>query len=130
VHTIDQGWLPGERLLERVRRVRSTDGTRYFRTVKAGGGIRRVELEEETSEEMFRALWRLTRGRRSSKRRYRVEEDGVVWEIDRFPGGKLVLAEVELSSADTPVKPPDWLAPHIVREVTGEPAYLNVNLAS
>lgn len=130
VHTIDQGWLPGERLLERVRRVRSTDGTRYYRTVKTGAGIQRGELEEETSEELFRALWRLTRGRRSSKRRYRVEENGVVWEIDRFPGGRLVLAEVELPSADASVKPPDWLEPHIVREVTGEPAYLNVTLAS
>jgi CYTH domain-containing protein len=41
-----------------------------------------------------------------------------------------VLAEVDLSDAATPVAPPDWLAPYIVREVTGEPEYLNVNLAA
>ena len=41
----------------------------------------------------------------------------------------LVLAEVELPSEDVQPRLPDWLAPYVVREVTGEPEYLNMNLA-
>jgi CHAD domain-containing protein/CYTH domain-containing protein len=128
---IDQGWLPGERLLERIRRVRGPNGTtRWYRTVKSGAGVQRQEIEEETTEPVFRALWRLTRGRRLSKRRYCIPDGDLVWEIDRFTGGKLILAEVEVPSAATPLEPPAWLRNYIVREVTGEPAYLNVNLAT
>ncbi len=127
---IDQGWLPGKRLLERVRRVRTPNGTHWYRTVKSGAGVQRHEIEEETTEQVFRTLWRLTPGRRLSKRRYQVQDGALTWHIDSFSGRKLILAEVELPSAQTPLKPPDWLKQSIVREVTGDPAYLNVNLAS
>jgi len=70
---IDQGWIPGERLQERLRRVRGGGSTRYFRTVKLGRGIRRIEVEEETTPEIFRRLWGLTRGRRVRKRRFILE---------------------------------------------------------
>ncbi len=126
---IDQGYLPGERLVERVRRVREGEETRHYRTVKLGSGIRRIEVEEETDPATFRALWRLTPGRRITKRRYVVESDGRTWEIDRFVGRRLVLAEVELPSEDAAVRVPAWLEKRIVREVTGEAEYLNVNLA-
>ncbi|HEX2091645.1 MAG TPA: hypothetical protein VHG28_04550 [Longimicrobiaceae bacterium] len=126
---IDQGWIPGERLVERVRRVRSGREERWYRTVKLGKGVRRVEVEEETPAALARALWRLTRGRRVRKLRYRVPDGGLVWEVDRFRGRRLVLAEVELPSEDTPVVFPEWLRPYVVREVTGEPEYLNQNLA-
>ena len=45
--------------------------------------------------------------------------------IDR----ELVLAEVEIDAEEEEVKVPDWLKPYVVREVTGEPEYVNVNLA-
>jgi CHAD domain-containing protein/CYTH domain-containing protein len=127
---VDQGWLPGDLLLERIRRVRTDSETRWYRTVKSGTGVTRREIEEETTEPVFRALWRLTRGRRVSKRRYCVAEGDLTWEIDRFTGGKLVLAEVELPSPSMPVEPPEWLRKYIVREVTGEAKYLNINLAT
>ncbi|MCI0433915.1 MAG: CHAD domain-containing protein [Gemmatimonadetes bacterium] len=127
---IDQGWLPGKRLLERVRRVRSANGTRYYRTLKFGRGLTRREVEEETTEAVFRQLWPLTRGRRVAKRRVMVKDGPFTWEIDRFYGRDLVLAEVELPAPDTPVEPPAWLERRIVREVTGDPVYLNENLAS
>lgn len=127
---IVQGWLPGARLQERVRRVRrSGEPPRYYRTVKLGTGIRRTEVEEEADEGTFRRLWRLTKGRRIRKRRYRVEDGGLTWEIDRFRGRRLVLAEVELPSEDHAVELPAWLRDHVVRDVTGEDAYVNVNLA-
>jgi CYTH domain-containing protein len=37
---------------------------------------------------------------------------------------------VELPSEDTVAEPPVWLRPVVVREVTGEPEYVNQNLAS
>jgi CHAD domain-containing protein/CYTH domain-containing protein len=117
---IEQGWLPGERLQERLRCTRSQQATRYFRTVKLGRGARRLELEEETDAELFAALWPLTKGQRLRKRRYRVREGERVWDIDEFLDRPLLLAEVELPSEDAPLDLPAWLAPCITREVTGE----------
>jgi CHAD domain-containing protein/CYTH domain-containing protein len=126
---IDQGWLPGERLLERVRRVKTGDGERYFRTVKLGSGLTRIEIEEEASARVFEQLWPLTEGRRVHKRRYGVPEGDLLWEIDEFLDRELLLAEVELPSPDTEVSVPAWLEAVMEREVTGEAAYVNVNLA-
>ena len=126
---IDQGWLPGSVLQERLRRVRSSDGERLWRTVKHGQGLTRLEVQEAASPELFQALWPLTEGRRLTKRRYTVPDEDLEWEIDEFTDRDLVLAEVELPAPDTPVDPPEWLVPYVEREVTGEPDYLNVNLA-
>ena len=126
---IDQGWLPGDVLRERLRRVRDADGERYYRTVKAGTGLERIELEDETTPEVFRTMWPLTDGCRVVKRRYRIPAGGLVWEVDEFLDRPLVLAEVELPESDTRVELPDWLTAVLDREVTGDPAYLNLRLA-
>ena len=126
---IDQGWLPGEKLVERVRRVRSDEATRWFRTIKIGHGLARIELEEEIDHELFRRLWRLTRGRRVSKRRYVYADEERVWEIDRFAGRELVVAETELKDTGESVTIPAWLERYVIREVTGDRRYENVNLA-
>jgi CHAD domain-containing protein/CYTH domain-containing protein len=126
---VDQGWLPGTRLVERIRRVKSAASERYYRTVKAGEGIARLEVEEEASADVFEHLWPLTEGRRVKKRRYYVPDGSVTWEIDEFLDRELVLAEIELPSADATVDVPSWLAKVVEREVTGEPEYVNVNLA-
>ncbi len=126
---VEQGWLPGERLHERVRRTRDETGTHWFRTIKFGRGVQRTEIEEKTTRQVFDRLWRLTLGRRVRKVRYRREHEGLLWEIDRFTDRELVLAEVELPSADATVVFPPWLEPYVVREVTDEDAYVNFNLA-
>jgi CYTH domain-containing protein len=128
---IAQGYLPGERLIERVRRVRAGEETRYYRTVKGGSGLARIEIEEECSAATFAALWRLTKGRRVLKRRHLVTHEGREWAVDEFTDREeqLVLAEVELPTIDAEVVLPPWLAPLVVREVTGEPAYVNAVLA-
>ena len=126
---VDQGWLPGAKLQERLRHVRGSEGERYERTVKLGAGLSRLEVEEETTAELFRSLWPLTEGRRVRKRRYYVADGALTWEIDEFLDRELVLAEVELPSPEADVPIPDWLEPVIEREVTGDPEYLNVNLA-
>jgi CYTH domain-containing protein len=127
---IDQGYLPGERINERVRRTRGADGVRYYRTIKSGVGIERLEIEEETNELFFTTVWPLTRGCRVRKRRYLVEDSGATWEIDEFLDRQgLWLAEIELERVDDVVVPPDWLREAIEREVTDEPQYTNHALA-
>jgi CHAD domain-containing protein/CYTH domain-containing protein len=126
---IEQGYLPGAHLAERLRRVRQNGDTHCYRTVKVGFGIARTEIEEEAPAALFDAMWPLTEGHRVHKRRYAIPDESFVWEIDEFTDRDLVLAEVELPDPTISVAPPDWLAPYIVREVTGEPEYLNINLA-
>jgi Uncharacterized protein conserved in bacteria len=127
---IDQGYLPGERINERVRRTRGADGVRYYRTIKAGSGLERLEVEEETTELFFTTVWPLTRGSRVRKRRYMLDDAGVTWEIDEFlDRDGLWLAEVELDHAEHVVTPPEWLHAVIEREVTYDPTYTNHALA-
>lgn len=127
---IAQGWLPGERLRERLRRSVYPDGrVEWTRTVKVGVGVARVELEEPTDPRLFETLWPLTAAARVEKVRHTVADGAFTWEVDVFLDRELVLAEVELPSADTLVTLPDWLAPYVVRDATGESAYVNANLA-
>ena len=126
---IDQGYLPGVQILERIRRVTTRGGSRWYRTVKLGAGVTRQEFEEPTEEALFESLWPLTEGRRVRKRRYRIPDGGLVWEIDQFMDRDLVLAEVELPSEDLHPTPPEWLEPYLTREVTEDPTYLNISLA-
>jgi CHAD domain-containing protein/CYTH domain-containing protein len=126
---IEQGYLPGERLVERLRRVQIDGTTKWYRTVKVGAGIARGEFEDETTASVFDVMWPLTEGHRVHKRRYTVPDGEHVWEVDEFIGRDLVLAEVELAAPDAPVDPPAWLSPYIVREVTGEAEYTNLHLA-
>jgi CHAD domain-containing protein/CYTH domain-containing protein len=126
---MDQGYLPGQRVRERLRRVREGDAERWYRTIKAGIGVARLEVEEETTREVFETMWPLTEGRRLRKRRYLVPDGPLVWEIDEFLDRDLVLAEAELPDPSMQPRIPEWLAPHLVREVTEEPGYLNSSLA-
>jgi len=126
---IAQGYLPGTRLVERLRRVAGDGEIAWYRTVKSGAGISRVELEEETSRDLFEHIWPFTSGRRIAKRRYKLPDGDLTWEVDEFLDRNLVLAEVELDRPEAPVEPPEWLAPYVVRDVTGEPEFTNLRLA-
>lgn len=127
---IEQGWIPGRTLRERLRRSTYPTGVaRYTRTVKFGRGISRVELEEDTDRALFDALWPLTVSARVRKRRHAIRDGGFTWEIDVFTDRDLVLAEVELRSADENPSVPAWLERWVVREVTDEPEFINANLA-
>lgn len=130
-----QGYLPEDAgdtigIEGRLRRIEHADGRVELRhTVKRGFGLVRTEVERDIDAAEFDRLWPLTEGRRVSKARHRVPVGGLVWEIDRFDEIDLVLAEVELPSAETVPPIPDWLAPFIVRDVTDEPEYRNSRIA-
>ena len=124
-----QGYLPGQKLRERLREVRKGRNVTHLRTIKAGSGVQRIEVEEEASPEVFEQMWPLTAGARVHKRRYTVPDGALVWVVDEFLDRELVLAEVELPSPDVRPPIPTWMAPHLVRDVTDEAAYVNLNLA-
>ncbi len=60
------------------------------------------------------------------KTRHVVEVGSLIWEIDEFSGVNdgLIVAEVELDSADQEIALPEWIG----AEVTGDPRYYNANL--
>lgn len=133
---IEQGYLPpagghpAGALEGRLRRIAHADGRiTHVHTVKRGFGLVRQEEERSIDAATFAREWPRTAGRRLRKERTRVESDGRTWEIDRFIGLPLVLAECELPAADAPLAMPAWLAPVVVREVTEDPAYRNSALA-
>lgn len=127
---IEQGWLPGQALKERLRRCIAPDDTvTCWRTVKLGPAEARVEVEEACTPELFAAMWELTKSARVRKDRYVVPHGAHTWEIDVFLDRELVLAEVELGDVNESVTLPPWLAPYLERDVTGEPAYFNAVLA-
>jgi adenylate cyclase len=63
-----------------------------------------------------------------SKLRHRVRVGSSWFEVDEFlhPRPGLVLAEIELETADQPFERPDWLG----EEVTADPAYANAVIAA
>lgn len=127
---IEQGWLPGKIIRERVRRRVEPDRSEsYWRTIKFGSSVTRVEVEEEIDPHFFAELWPLTRHARVRKNRHIIPDGSRLWEIDVFFDRPLVLAEIELGSENEEVHIPNWLTPYLIREVTGEVAYFNSSLA-
>ncbi len=125
---IEQGYLAieGDRAEVRLRKL----GERTYLTVKGGEGRRRSEVEVEIGAEQFAALWPLTEGRRLRKARHYVPSPAGEIEVDVYRGelDGLVTAEIEFGSdrLSEQFDPPRWMG----RELTGDPAYANKNLAT
>jgi CYTH domain-containing protein len=137
VWRIDQGYLPEHDTTDpdfaegRLRRITHPDGrVECLHTVKRGAGLVRQETERPLSEAEFNAHWPRTLGRRLCKRRHRVPEGSLVWEIDEFLDWPLWMAEVELPSATAESPIPTWLAPVLGPEVTHDPRWRNFALAT
>ncbi|HEY9226371.1 MAG TPA: hypothetical protein VIP11_06995 [Gemmatimonadaceae bacterium] len=130
---IDQGYIPGQRVRERVRRIVIGSAVTYTRTIKLGVGIDKWEFEEPTTQLFFDTVWPLTEGHRVRKRRYRVPGHGGFdgeWEVDEFlDRPSFFLAEVELTDPEQRPDPPPEIAAVIVREVTDEPGFSNYRLS-
>ncbi|TCS38590.1 adenylate cyclase [Paucimonas lemoignei] len=120
-----QGYLSTDKA--RTVRVRIA-GDRAFMTIKGmGSGIARPEFEYEIPlEDAAAMLDDLCLKPLIEKHRYIVEYKGLRWEVDEFFGENrgLVVAEVELDSADQVVELPDWVG----SEVTGDARYYNSSL--
>ncbi len=126
---IEQGWLPGERVRERLSRVRTADGGEQRLRAVELDGEGPPTLEEAMPAPVFRDLWPFTEGARLRLRRCTLLEGDQVVEIDRFLDRDLLLARVERARGDRAPEAPDWLAPHIEREVTDESEFTPAKLA-
>ena len=121
---IKQGYLiSGEDWTLRVRMMPA----QAFLTLKgANEGIRRSEYEYpiplEEAEELLNSC-----SFRVEKRRYRIEVEQHLWEVDVFNGANegLVLAEVELAFEEESFVRPTWLGD----EVSNDARYSNARLA-
>jgi len=91
-------------------------------------GHTRQEFDYAIPVDDARALLALCVGGLIDKRRHLVQHGGHVWEVDEFLGENagLVVAEVELASADEHFERPSWLG----SEVTDDLRYYNLALAS
>ena len=115
----------------RIRRIEVDGAVKYIFTRK-----RRVdelsceETEGEISTEEYADLAKQADPARRpvAKRRYRIPYEGQLLEVDvyRFWSDRATL-EIELKDEGQQVKLPEWL--DVIREVTGEDAYKNLNLS-
>ncbi len=105
-------------------------GASAFLTIKGPGskdGTTRAEFEYPVPVDDAEAMLATLCGPSVEKTRYGIQLAAHLWELDVFDGRNtgLVLAEVELQHKDEAVELPAW----IDREVTGEAAYYNSELA-
>lgn len=122
---LTQGYIASGK---RTVRVRISD-ERAWLTIKGpskNGGLSRYEWEREIDKSDALELMELCEGTLIDKRRYLVEYEGHIFEVDEFYGDNagLMLAEVELKSEDEEFARPEWLG----REVTGIKRYYNSHL--
>ena len=112
----------------RTVRVRLRD-EHAFLTIKGpslDGGLSRYEFEKEIVLDEANELFRLCEPGIIDKTRYLVKAGVHTFEVDEFYGDNegLVMAEVELGSADEPFEKPDFIG----IEVTGDRRYYNSHL--
>ena len=120
---IAQGYICSMR--GRTVRVRIRDGKGYL-TIKGpadAAGIGRYEWEREIPLQEAQELMSLCEPGMINKTRYLVRSGRHVFEVDEFYGENegLVIAEVELSSADEEYEKPLFIG----EEVTGDVRYYN-----
>jgi len=105
-------------------------GDAAWLTVKGPGGLVRAEFEYAIPVADAQGMLVLCPFPAIEKTRWEVPHAGHVWTVDEFHAptrlAGLVLAEVELASADVSPALPEWLG----AEVTEDPRYSNAALAA
>lgn len=123
---IRQGYLSQN--VDCTVRVR-TKKDKGFVTVKGKNvGISRCEFEYEIPIDEAIEMLDLFAEKQVIKKRYEINFEGKLWEIDVFEGklAPLILAEIELNSEDEMFEIP----PFIGQEVSDDPSYYNSNLVN
>lgn len=121
--------LQGYLSLDETRsvRVRTTDKTAFI-TVKGNrDGLTRSEFEYPVPfRDASQILEELCVKPLISKTRYKVRQDGQLWEIDEFEGENkgLVIAEVEVKPGAKRIKKPAWVG----EEISGQERFDNIKL--
>ena len=104
-------------------------GNSFFQTVKSEKGLYREEIEISITKEQFEVLWPATSGKRIHKKRFTINYNGQLIELDVYQGRLegLIVAEVEFDNEENcrRFEPPMWFD----REITNDKKYKNRNLA-
>lgn len=103
-------------------------GKKAFLTIKGRSDtISRPEFEYEIPEQDAEELFHLAISEPVEKIRYTCIHEGLSWEIDIFSGANagLIMAEIELDSADQQIGLPEW----VDNEVSGDLRYYNSYLS-
>ncbi|MDX2213567.1 MAG: CYTH domain-containing protein [Oculatellaceae cyanobacterium bins.114] len=120
-----QGYIASGQRTVRVR----IAGDHAYLTIKGGSnGIARSEYEYEIPlVDAIEMLATLCDRPLIEKIRYRLDYQGLLWEIDEFMGENhgLIMAEVELTDVNQVVSLPAWVG----EEVSTDVRYFNSNLA-
>ena len=109
-------------------RVRIQGDEAYLNLKSRELGHTRQEFDYAIPVDDARGLLALSVGGLVDKRRHYVTFEGHLWEVDEFLGENagLVVAEIELASAEEAFAKPDWAG----AEVTDRPRYYNLALAA
>lgn len=122
---IRQGYLSrSEKSVVRIR----VGGDQAWLTIKGPTqGLSRLECEYEIPRAEAESLFALCCEPPIQKTRYRIEEQGAVFEVDVFEAENvgLVVAEIELQHEDETFFRPAWLG----KEVSNDPRYRNSELS-
>lgn len=126
-YKIKQGYLNSDK--NRTVRVR-IKGEKGFITVKglsSANGLERFEWEKEISLPDAEALMLLCEDFIIDKTRYIVLNGDSVFEVDVFEGlnSGLIIAEIELQTADEHFFKPDWLGDELTGDIRFYNAYLS-----
>jgi adenylate cyclase len=109
-------------------RVRVQEGRAELNIKSTRDGIHRLEFEYQIPlEDAEELLAQVALRSLIEKTRHLVRRGDHVWEIDEFFGANagLIVAEIELNSADEAFDRPEWLG----REVSADPRYYNSSLS-
>ncbi len=120
-----QGYL--STVAERTVRVRLIRDKGWLTIKGITVGATRAEYEYEIpADEASEMLDNLCERPLIEKMRYRIEHQGLIWEVDEFDGDNagLIIAEVELEEEGQAIVLPDWVG----EEVTDDPRFYNANL--
>lgn len=127
-----QGYINDMAALREARqnasvRVRIAGDAAFLNLKSREAGHTRQEFDYPIPAADAEALLALCVGGRIDKVRHYVGHAGHTWEVDEFAGDNagLVVAELELASADEDFERPAWLG----REVTDETRWYNLALA-
>jgi len=121
-----QGYLSSVK--ERTVRVRIAGGGAFLTIKGVNRGVTRTEFEYPIPlDDAAAMLDSLCEHPLIEKTRWVVPFAGFAWEVDEFHGENagLVVAEVELPTAETKPELPPWVR----EEVSSDPRYFNSNLA-
>ncbi len=122
---IKQGYIAAKGATVRVR-LRDDKGFLTIKGPSLDGGLSRYEFEKEILAEEAAQLFKLCAPGIIDKTRYLVRSGNHTFEVDEFygPNEGLVMAEVELGSADEEFVKPDFIG----LEVTGDRRFSNNSL--